>query len=81
MFSYVPLEQRIAPDHPLRRVREMVDESLRSMSEQLGRLYSKVGRPSIPPERLFRALILQSLYSIRSERMLVEQLEYNLLFR
>jgi transposase len=81
MFSYTPLEQRIAPDHPLRPVREMVDEALRSMSQQIGRLYPKGGRPSIPPERLFRALVLQSLYSIRSERMLMEQLEYNFLYR
>jgi transposase len=81
MFSYVPLEKRIPRDHPLRPLRGMVDEALRALSPRLHALYAKTGRPSIPPERLLRALLIQILYSVRSERMLMEQLEYNLLFR
>ena len=81
MFSYVALEERIAQDHPLRAMRTMVDEALRQMSRRFSSLYADSGRPSIPPERLLRALLLQILYSIRSERLLMEQLEYNLLFR
>ena len=81
MFSYVSLEARIPADHPLRPMRAMVDEALRRLSRRLSRLYADSGRPSIPPERLLRALLLQVLYSIRSERLLIEQLEYNLLFR
>jgi transposase len=81
MFSYVPLEARIPKDHPLRPVREMTDRALAKLSRRFTRLYSDVGRPSIAPERLLRALLLQMLYTIRSERMLVEQLQYNLLFR
>jgi transposase len=81
MFSYVPLERRIPQDHPLRPLRTMVDEALRGLSRRLGGLYARTGRPSIPPERLLRALLIQILYSVRSERMLMEQLEYNLLFR
>ena len=81
MWSYVPLEQRIPPDHPLRPLRAMVDDVLRELSPQFDQLYSKVGRPSIPPEHLLRALLLQVLYSVRSERLLMEQLDYNLLFR
>lgn len=81
MFSYVTLEQRVPQDHPLRPIRAMVDRALAEMSPEFDRLYSSVGRPSIPPERLLRALLLQMLYTIRSERMLMEQLDYNLLFR
>jgi transposase len=81
MWSYVSPEQRIPPDHPLRPIRAMVDEILTRLSPRFDELYSKLGRPSIPPERLLRALLLQVLYTIRSERMLMEQLDYNLLFR
>ena len=81
MWSYVPLEQRIPTDHPLRPLRAMVDAVLRDLSRQFDELYSTVGRPSIPPEHLLRALLLQVLYSVRSERLLMEQLDYNLLFR
>src|SRR5215813_10186575 len=81
MWSYVPLEQRVPADHPLRPLRAMVDVVLRELSPQFDQLYSKVGRPSIPPEHLLRALLLQILYSVRSERLLMEQLDYNLLFR
>jgi transposase len=81
MFSYVSLERRVPQDHPLRPVREMVDMILREMSPRFARLYAKVGRPSIAPERLLRALLLQIFYSVRSERLLMEQLDYNLLFR
>ncbi len=81
MFSYISSEQRVPADHPLRAVREMVDQILKEMSPRFARLYSDVGRPSIAPERLLRALLLQIFYTIRSERLLVEQLNYNLLFR
>jgi transposase len=81
MWSYVPLEQRIPAEHPLRPLRAMVDVVLRELSPQFDQLYSPVGRPSIPPEHLLRALLLQVLYSVRSERLLMEQLDYNLLFR
>jgi transposase len=81
MWSYVPLEQRIPVDHPLRPMRAMVDTILTELSPQFDELYSKVGRPSIPPEHLLRALLLQVLYTVRSERLLMEQLDYNLLFR
>jgi transposase len=81
MFSYVALEDRIPADHPLRGVRRVVDAVLAGMSKDFDGLYSEVGRPSIPPERLMRALLLQVFYSVRSERLLMEQLNYNLLFR
>jgi len=81
MFSYVSLEDRVPQDHPLRAIRKLVDQVLSGMSKQLDGLYSEVGRPSIPPERLLRALLLQVFYSVRSERLLMEQLDYNLLFR
>ena len=81
MWSYVPMEQRIPVDHPLRRMRPMVDAILEEMSARFDELYSRVGRPSIAPEKLLRALLLQVLYTIRSERLLMEQLDYNLLFR
>ena len=81
MFSYVSAEQRVPQDHPLRAIRALVDEVLRDMSREFDGLYARVGRPSIPPERLLRAQLLQIFYSIRSERLLMEQLDYNLLFR
>lgn len=81
MFSYVSLEERVPADHPLRAIRKLVDEVLAKMSAEFDSLYATVGRPSIPPERLLRALLLQVFYSIRSERLLMEQLDYNLLFR
>jgi transposase len=81
IFSYIAPEKRVPGDHPLRPIRKMVDEILKEMSPQFGRLYSDVGRPSIAPERLLRSLLLQIFYSVRSERMLMEQLQYNLLFR
>ena len=81
MFSYVALEDRIPTDHPLRGVRALVDAVLAEMSKDFEGLYSQVGRPSIAPERLLRALLLQVFYSVRSERLLMEQLNYNLLFR
>src|SRR6267378_5634355 len=81
VFSYVSPAQRVPKDHPLRIVREITDAALRRLSRDFEGLYSKVGRPSIPPERLLRALLLQYFYGIRSERLLMEQLDYNLLFR
>lgn len=81
MFSYISAEKRVPEDHPLRRVRELVDSALERLSKDFDRLYSDIGRPSIPPERLLRALLLQYFYGIRSERLLMEQLDYNLLFR
>jgi transposase len=81
MFSYVSPEQRVPSDHPLRAIRTLVDGVLRAMSPDFDRLYAKVGRPSVPPERLLRAQLLQIFYSIRSERLLMEQLDYNILFR
>ena len=81
MFSYLSPEKRVPMNHPLRPIREMVDTVLQEMSPSFGRLYAQVGRPSIAPERLLRALLLQIFYSIRSERLLMEQLDYNLLFR
>ena len=81
MWSYVPPEQRIPAEHPLRPLRAMVDVVLRELSPQFDQIYSKVGRPSIPPEHLLRALLLQVLYSVRSERLLMEELDYNMLFR
>jgi transposase len=81
VFSYVQLEERVPSDHPLRKVRALVDGVLRGLDSQFSELYSTTGRPSIPPERLLRALLLQYLYGVRSERLLMEQLDYNLLFR
>jgi len=81
MFFYGTVGQRVPQDHPLRPIRAMADEALRALSRDFDQLYSKVGRPSIPPERLLRALLLQYFYGIRSERLLIEQLDYNLLFR
>lgn len=81
MFSYLSPEARVRVDHPLRATRQMCDQALKTLSCRFGRLYSRLGRRSVAPEKLLRALLLQVLYSIRSERMLMEQLEYNLLFR
>src|SRR5256885_14220048 len=81
MFSYLSPEQRVPADHPLRAVRQMADTILAQLSRVFSKMYSDIGRRSIPPEKLLRALLLQVLYSVRSERMLMEQLEYNLLFR
>ena len=81
LFSYVSLESRIPSEHPMRMMRVLVDKVLEAMDEDFEAMYAKKGRPSIPPERLLRALIVQVLYSIRSERMLMEQMDYNLLFR
>ena len=81
LFTYGGLGERVPAKHPLRRIRELADAALGQMSCEFEGLYSKIGRPSIAPEQMLRALLLQMLYSVRSERMLVEQLEYNLLFR
>jgi transposase len=81
LFSYVRLESRIPADHPLRAVRTLIDEALNGLSRDFNKLYARDGRPSIPPERLLRALLLQAFYTVRSERQLMEQLNYNLLFR
>jgi transposase len=81
MFSYVSIEERVPADHPLRVIRRLVDQILARMSKRFDKMYADNGRPSIPPERLLRALLLPTFYSIRSERMLMEQLDYNLLFR
>jgi transposase len=80
-FSYLRLETRIPADHPLRAIRELVDAALAELSPAFAKLYAREGRPSIPPERLLRALLLQAFYTVRSERQLMEQLDYNLLFR
>lgn len=81
VFSYLSPEERVPADHPLRAIRRMTDAIFTRLSPQFDRLYSTMGRPSIPPEKLLRALLLQGLYTVRSERLLMEQLQYNLLFR
>jgi transposase len=81
MYSYLSPEQRVPADHPLRGIRELVNVTLRELSPLFSKIYSPMGRNSIAPERLLRALLLQYFYSIRSERLLMEQLNYNLLFR
>ena len=81
LFSYVSLEARVPKNHPLRRIRTLFDQVLDGLSGEFDRLYADSGRPSIPPEKLLRALLLQALYTVRSERLLMEQLNYNLLFR
>jgi len=81
LFSYVSCEARVPEDHPLRAIRNIVNEALAALSPAFADLYAKSGRPSIPPEKLLRALLLQAFYSVRSERQLMEQLDYNLLFR
>jgi transposase len=81
LFSYVDLEQRVRRDHPLRAIRSLTDAALEGLSADFAALYSGVGRPSIPPEMLLRAMLLQAFYSVRSERQLMERLEFDLLFR
>src|SRR6202167_2221826 len=81
LFSYVDLEARVGRDHPLRTIRAIVNEALAALSNEFSAMYSPMGRPSIPPEKLLRAMLLQAFYSIRSERQLMERLEYDLLFR
>jgi transposase len=81
IYSYVSMERRIRKDHPLRKIRELVDGALGRMERELDAMYARRGRPSVAPERLLRAQLLMVLYSIRSERQLMEQLDYNLLFR
>jgi len=81
LFSYLRLEQRVPADHPLRPIRDLADVALKKLSRDFSKLYARYGRPSIPPERLLRALLLQAFYTVRSERQLMDQLDYNLLFR
>ena len=81
MFSYLSPEQRVRPDHPLRAIRRMTDEALAVLSPKFAKMYSGIGRPSIPPEQMLRALLLQGLYTIRSERLLMEEIDYSVLFR
>ena len=81
LFSYVDLEDRIPARHPIRKIRQVVNDALASRDEDFDHLYVDFGRPSIAPERLIRASLLQILFSIRSERQLMEQMQYNLLFR
>src|SRR6266704_28338 len=81
MFSYISAERRVPKDHPLRAIRTMTDVALKDLDQRFADMYAALGRPSIAPERLLRALLLQVLYTVRSERLLMEQLDYNLLFR
>src|SRR5208283_5035329 len=81
IFSYLSPEERVRNDHPLRAIRAMVDEALTQLSGQFDAMYASVGRPSIAPEKMLRAQLLQMLYSVRSERLLMEEMDYNLLFR
>jgi len=81
LFSYVDLEARVGQNHPLRAIRAIVNEALAALAGEFSALYSPIGRPSIPPEKLLRAMLLQAFYSIRSERQLMERLEFALLFR
>jgi len=81
LFSYLSPEQRVRQDHPLRAIRRMTDEILTALSPRFTKMYSDIGRPSIPPEQLLRALLLQSLYTVRSERLLMEEIDYSVLFR
>jgi len=81
MLSLVTPDQRVPKDHPLRRVKALTDEALAALSPTFDAMYSNVGRPSIPPERLLKATLLMAFYSVRSERLFCEQLDYNLLFR
>src|SRR3974390_441991 len=81
MYSYLSPEARVRADHPLRAIRIMADEALRSMSERFDGMYAKTGRPSIPPEKLLRAQLIQMLYSVRSERLLMEEIDYSMLYR
>ncbi len=77
MFSYISPDERVPADHPLRPIRQMTDAVFARLSSRFDRLYSDIGRPSVAPERLLRALLLQALYTVRSERLLMEQLQYN----
>jgi transposase len=81
LFSYISLEDRVPEGHPLRKIREYVRAVLVDMDRTFAKMYAKEGRPSIPPEQLLSALLLQAFYSVRSERQLMEQINYNLLFR
>ena len=81
LFSYISPEARVPANHPLRKIRALVRDVLSELNRSLGRLYASEGRPSIPPEQLLSALLLQVFYGIRSERQLMEQLDYNLLYR
>src|SRR5215472_16127829 len=81
MFSYLSPEARVRKDHPLRAIRAMADQALEQMSRRFDRMYAKTGRPSIPPEKLLRAQLIQMLYSVRSERLLMEEIDYSVLFR
>src|SRR3954449_10297941 len=81
MYSYLSPEVRVRPDHPLRTIRGMADQALANMSERFDAMYAKTGRPSIAPEKLLRAQLIQMLYSVRSERLLMEEIDYSLLFR
>ena len=81
MFSYLSPEARVRQDHPLRAIRRMTDAVLTALSPRFAQMYSAIGRPSIPPEQLLRALLLQSLYTVRSERLLMEEIDYSILFR
>src|SRR2546423_8869050 len=81
MFSYLSPEARVRKDHPLRAIRTMADQALEKMSRRFDRVYAKTGRPSIPPEKLLRAQLIQMLYSVRSERLLMEEIDYSGLFR
>src|SRR6185369_6711442 len=81
MFSYLSPEQRVRKDHPLRTIRAMADQALTNMSSRFDAMYAKTGRPSIPPEKLLRAQLIQMLYSVRSERLLMEEIDYSMLFR
>lgn len=81
MFSYLSPESRVRKDHPLRSIRTMVDEVLRALSPDFDRMYARQGRPSIAPEKVLRAQMLQMLYSVRSERLLMEEIDYSILFR
>ena len=81
MFSYLSPEQRVRADHPVRAIRGMTDDVLASLSARFTKMYSAIGRPSIPPEQLLRALLIQSLYTVRSERLLMEEIDYSVLYR
>ena len=78
MYSYVSPEARVRADHPLRKIRTMADEALANMSRRFDSMYAKIGRPSIPPEKLLRAQLIQMLYSVRSERLLMEEIDYSI---
>ena len=81
LFSYIDLEERVETEHPLRPIREIVNTALAALSREFEALYSGLGRPSIPPEKLLRAMLLQAFYSVRSERQLMERIKFDLLFR